>query len=46
MKNNSQENFWKGNFGNSYIKRNKSKKKIIDNIYFFKKELLKANKKN
>ena len=42
-KNNDQEKFWKGNFGNSYIKRNKSKKKIINNMYFFKKALLKAN---
>ena len=44
IKNNNQEKFWKGNFGNSYINRNKSKKKIIDNIHFFKKALLKTNK--
>lgn len=45
-KSNNQEKFWKGNFGNSYIERNKSKKIIINNIYFFKKALLKANKIN
>ncbi len=45
-KNNNQEKFWKGKFGDSYIERNKSKKTIINNIYFFKKALFKANKIN
>ena len=44
MKNNNQEKFWKGKFGNFYIKRNNSKKKILNNVHFFKKALVKTNK--
>ena len=36
MKFNSQEKFWQGNFGNSYIKRNNNHKIIKNNFYFFK----------
>lgn len=45
-KNNNQEKFWKGKFGDLYINRNKSKNKITNNIHFFKKALSKANKIN
>jgi spore coat polysaccharide biosynthesis protein SpsF len=34
---NSQEKFWQGNFGNSYIKRNNHRKIIKNNYHFFKK---------
>jgi spore coat polysaccharide biosynthesis protein SpsF len=37
MKINEQEKFWNGNFGNRYINRNKSKKIIRNNFFFFKK---------
>ena len=48
MKNkiNSQENFWQGNFGNSYIKRNNYQKDIKNNYYFFKKVFNKKVKIN
>ena len=32
-----QEKFWCGNFGNIYINRNKNKKVIKNNFFFFKK---------
>jgi spore coat polysaccharide biosynthesis protein SpsF len=48
MKNkiNSQEKFWQGNFGNSYIKRNNSQKSVKNNFYFFKKVFNKRVKIN
>ncbi len=33
----SQEKFWKGNFGNNYINRNKHKSFIKNNFVLFKK---------
>lgn len=43
---NSQEKFWKGNFGNSYIKRNNIKKVVKNNFHFFKKVFNKKIKIN
>jgi len=34
---NEQEKFWSGNFGNNYINRNKNKKILKKNFFFFKK---------
>lgn len=34
---NKQEKFWSGNFGDNYIYRNKNKKIIKNNFFFFKK---------
>ena len=36
---NSQETFWKGSFGNSYIERNHSSKLQSSNLFFFSKIL-------
>jgi len=41
---NSQEKFWKGNFGNKYIKRNDFKKGINNNVHLFKKIFKKSIK--
>jgi len=41
---NKQEKFWKGKFGDFYIKRNSKKSQILSNIKFFKKIL--KNKKS
>jgi spore coat polysaccharide biosynthesis protein SpsF len=48
MKNkiNSQEKFWQGNFGNSYIKRNDNLKDVKNNFFFFKKVFNKKIKIN
>ena len=48
MKNkiNSQEKFWQGNFGNSYIKRNNHLKDVKNNFFFFKKVFNKKVKIN
>jgi spore coat polysaccharide biosynthesis protein SpsF len=43
---NEQEKFWKGNFGNQYIKRNKSKNIINNNYSLFKKIFKKKFKIN
>lgn len=43
---NSQEKFWQGNFGNSYIKRNNHQKVVKNNFHFFKKVLNKKIKIN
>lgn len=32
-----QDSFWKGSFGDNYIERNRSKKLVKNNYYFFKK---------
>lgn len=40
---NEQENFWRGEFGNSYIKRNNSKKLKSNTDFFFKKIFKKKN---
>ena len=34
---NTQEKFWQGNFGNSYVGRSKHKSILKNNFYFFKK---------
>ena len=39
MKKNIQAKFWSGDFGNSYIKRNKSNKITNSNNFLFKKIL-------
>ena len=41
MNYNAQEILWQGNFGNKYIRRNKNKKIVVNNIHFFKKILTK-----
>ena len=46
MKFNSQEKFWQGNFGNSYIKRNNQQKIVKNNFHFFKKVFNKKIKIN
>ena len=43
---NSQEKFWQGNFGNSYIKRNDNLKDVKNNFFFFKKVFNKKIKIN
>ena len=43
---NEQENFWKGNFGSRYIKRNNSKNLINNNYSLFKKIFTKKIKIN
>ena len=43
---NSQEKFWQGNFGNSYIKRNNHQKVVKNNFHFFKKIFSKKIKIN
>ena len=39
-----QEEFWAGNFGDEYIKRNRSKELLASNLNFFSKALKNANK--
>ena len=41
-----QEFFWKGKFGDQYIKRNNAKSLLVAHKKFFKKILIKANKIN
>jgi spore coat polysaccharide biosynthesis protein SpsF len=43
---NSQEKFWQGNFGNSYIKRNNHQKVVKNNFHFFKRVFNKKIKIN
>ena len=41
---NSQEEFWAGENGNSYIERNSDSKHIPENLFFFSKVLQKTNR--
>jgi spore coat polysaccharide biosynthesis protein SpsF len=46
MKFNAQEIFWKGSFGDKYIKRNNHKSIVVNNFHFFKKSLKNIKKIN
>ena len=43
MKDNEQEKFWKSEFGDQYIERNKSAKLLAANLHFFSRILACTN---